>query len=77
MTTVIATTEKEEAQSGLFTSRVGPMPIYWGITQEEERCSDVEYQKTNKQQQKKPTKKKIYLLYIFYNHQFQEDLEFT
>lgn len=54
MTTVIATTEKEEAQSGLFTSRVGPMPIYWGITQEEERCSDVEYQKTNKQQQKKP-----------------------
>lgn len=51
MTTVIATTEKEEAESGLFSSRVGSMPICWGIIQEE-RCSDVEYQKPNKQQKK-------------------------
>ena len=42
MTTVTATTEKEEAEFGLFNSRVGSMPISWGITQEEERCSDVE-----------------------------------
>lgn len=43
MTTVIATTEKEEAEFGLFNSKVGSMPISWGIiTQEEERCSDVE-----------------------------------
>ena len=72
MTSVIATTEKEEAQSGLFTSRVGSMPICLGIAQEEERCSGVEYQKTNKQQKKNPPKRRYIYCTFFTTINFEK-----